>query len=170
MEELDDSWIDEFEKNENKYKTFYKEDNHFIKIHYIYMNHDFIIEKIKEEKIELKKANILSREEIISLIKHNNVDNYNKYSLFSILKYNIHLDPSDLKTFIKSKQTSLNSTPFSFLTSIVNIDTIFFEPTIYMFQDLNELLFLFWKPNANLNKTKRIFIHTKNKNKTVKHF
>lgn len=167
MEELDDSWIDEFEKNENKYKTFYKEDNHFIKIHFVYMNRDFTIEKIKEEKIELKIDNHLSREEMISLIKHNNIDNHNKYSLFSILKYNIHLDPSELKTFIKSRSY------FSFLTCIRNIDTIFFEPTIYMFQDLNELLFLFWKPCKNtnsINKTKRIFIHTKNKNKTVKHF
>jgi hypothetical protein len=166
MEELDNSWIQEFEILDSQYKNFYKEDNHFIKIRFVYINNDLVIEKIKEEEIKLNTVNFLSREEMISLIKHNNIDNRKKYSLFSILKYNIDLEPSSLKTFIKTKTTNLSN--FCFLSSIRNIDTIHFEPTIYMFQELNELLFLFWQPteNTNSHKTKRIFI--KAKNKTIK--
>ena len=160
MEELDDSWIRDFETTEKKYKLFYKEDIRFIKIHFIYINDDFSIEKIRETKVTLKTPNFLSKEEIISLIKHNNIDNRIKYSLFSILKYNIHLDANLLKPFLKSASSS----QFSFLTSVCNINSITFEPSICMFQDLNEVLFLFSKPSVNaMNKTKRIFIHAKNK-------
>lgn len=167
MEELDDSWILDFENTEKKYKFFYKEDIRFIKIHFIYIDDDFSIERIKETKLTLNTPNFLSKEEIISLIKHNNVDNHIKYSLFSILKYNIHLDSDLLKPFLKSGSSS---SQFDFLTSVCNINNITFEPSIYMFQDLNELLFLFSKSNVNkntTNKTKRVFIHSKNK--TIKH-
>ena len=166
MEELDDSWIHEFETTEKKYKYFYKADIHSIKIHFVYMSKDFTIEKIKEEKINLKTLNILSRDEIVYLIKNNHLDNRIKYSLFSILKYNIDLEPSELKPFLKS--TALSS---SFLTPIRNIDSISFEPSIDMFQDLNHLFFFYLQPNESVklnNKTRRIFIHSKNKNKTVK--
>lgn len=163
MEELDDSWIRDFENTEKKYKFFYKEDIRCIKIHFIYIDDDFSMEKIKETKITLNTPNFLSKEEIISLIKHNNVDNHIKYSLFSILKYNVNLDADLLKPFLKSASSTCQ---FEFLTSVCNINSITFEPSIYMFQDLNEVLFLFSKSNVNkntINKTKRIFIHSKNK-------
>lgn len=164
MEELDDSWIRDFENIEKKYKFFYKEDIRFIKIHFIYINDDFSMEKIKETKLTLTTPNFLSKEEMISLIKHNNVENHVKYSLFSILKYNIDLDADLLKPFLKSG--SSRDPQFEFLTSVCNINSITFKPSIYMFQDLNELLFLFSKSPLNkntLNKTKRVFIRSRNK-------
>jgi hypothetical protein len=175
INELDDSWIYEFEKIDKDYKHFYKENVTFLKLHCIYINKNNEIEKIKQDKIILKTPNTLSREEVVSIIKHNNVDANMKYSLLSILKYNISLEPIHLHHFLKSKQ--LHS-QYDYLTLIKNIDNITFSPCIYMFQELNELFIIFYqnpvneenKPNSSVkNGTKKIYIKN-NKNKTSRIF
>jgi len=171
--DLDDSWILHFENTEEEYKYFYKENIQSIKLRYMYINNDNVLEKIKEETILLKKANVLSREEIVMLINNNNKINNTTYSVLSLLKYNIDLEPYNLKTFLKKSPSVPN-----YLTNIKNIEDIYFLPTIYMFQDLNDIILLFYEKQGhttNKNVTKKIFIKQNtsshshsHKNKTYK--
>ena len=50
-----------------------------------------------------------------------------RYSLLSILKFNINLEPIHLKTFLRNKNPSIGA---PFLQSIKNLDTIKFEKSI----------------------------------------
>jgi tRNA G10 N-methylase Trm11 len=143
LEELDDSWILEFENIEDEYKYFYKENIQTIKVRYMYINKENYLEKIKEENIILNTPNILSREEIVTLVKNNNKINNTQYTLLSLLKYNIDLEPINLKTFLKTTNKP------NYLTSIKTIDTIYFSPSIYMFQDLNDVFIIFYEPKEN---------------------
>ena len=149
--ELDTSWVDEFDKNDNEYKSYYNEELTFINLHCIYINKNSEISKVHEEQIHFKTPGTLSREEVIGLIKRNTFCDNMKYSLLSILKFNINIEPINLKTFIKSKETSLNIGNH-FLYSVKNIDAIYFDKSIGMFHDINDLLIIYYdKNNGNNN-------------------
>jgi hypothetical protein len=178
--ELDNSWIKDFESLEQDYKQYYKEDINSIRLHCIYVNRENDIDKIKEEKIILSRPNQISREEMIGLIKKNNIYRNIKYTILSILKFNINLEPENLKTFIKNSCRSENNDnnqviENEFLTSIKNIDAISFNKTISMFQDLNDLFIVFYeKDSTNINNKKesvgseKVDYMSPDKNKTKK--
>jgi len=175
-EELDEEWINKFEKTDKLFQDFYLDDIYYTEIHLIYINTSNNIEKIKEEHFLLSSPNYISREEIIGILKRNTNINNKKYSLLSILKCNITLKPQDIKNFLKSK--NLTDYLDDFLLPIKNIDAISFEKTINMFQDLNDILFIFYektaeeiKKSAN-NVTKKVYLNQKshNKNGTRKQF
>ena len=44
--EMDNSWIDEYEKNEIKYNDFYKEDIKHIKVYSLLINKNLMLENI----------------------------------------------------------------------------------------------------------------------------
>lgn len=174
IEDLDLSWINEFEKIDNEYKIYYTEELSFIRIHSIYVNKNNEIDKIREEKILLKNPGILQKEELLSIIKHNSFSNQIKYSLLSLLKFNINLEPINLKTFLRNKNPAIGA---PFLQSIKHLDSIKFEKSITMFHDINELLIIFHeKINKQIhinssefkdNRTKKVFINSNpNKKKT----
>ena len=176
IEDLDLSWINEFEKIDNEYKIYYSEELSFIRIHSIYVNSNNEIEKVREEKLLLRVPGVLQKEELLSIIKHNSFSNEVKYSLLSILKFNISLEPIHLKTFLRNKNPAIGA---PFLQSIKNLDTIKFEKSITMFHDINELLIIFHqkinKPirvSSDLteisNRTKKVFINSNPKKKTKK--
>jgi len=172
IEDLDNSWLEEFEKSDNEYKNYYTEELSFIKITSLYVNKDNNIEKLREEKILLKVPGFLQKEELISMIKHNSFLNQIKYSVLSILKFNINIEPIHLKTFLKTKNKNVGGL---FLQSVKNIDTIKLEKSISLFHDINEIFIIFhekiYKPlfNTNIpnNKTKKVFINS-NTNKYTK--
>lgn len=176
IEDLDLSWINEFEKIDNEYKIYYTEELSFIRIHSIYVNKNNEIDKIREEKILLKNPGILQKEELLSVIKHNSFSNQIKYSLLSLLKFNINIEPINLKTFLRNKNPAIGA---PFLQSIKHLDSIKFEKSIAMFHDINELLIIFHeKINKQThvnssefkdNRTKKVFINSNpNKKKTKK--
>lgn len=149
--ELDSSWIEEFENADKDFKMFYAEDMTFVKIHYIYINEENEIEKIKEDKILFKVNGILLKEDLINIIKHNSILNSRKYSLLSLLKFNLNIDPMHLKSFLKNRNNNANiGSPF--LQPLKEIDTIHFEKSITFFHDINELLFLFRRKDISKNK------------------
>jgi hypothetical protein len=172
LQDIDTSWIEEFENLDKEYKDYYTEELATIKIHYIYVNKNNEIERIIQDKLILKTIGTLSKEELISIIKHATICNQVKYSLLYILKYNINLDPIYLKTFIRNKDTLKNiGTPF--LQSIKNIDSIKFDKSISMFHDLNNLFIIFYDKNkdkltnnSTSDKTKKIFINPNSFKKT----
>ena len=169
--DIDFSWIEEFENLDKEYKDYYTEDLAFIKIHCIYVNKDNEIDKVLQDKIILKTPGLLSKEEIVSLIKHNMICNETKYTLLYILNFNINLDPIYLKTFIKSKDP-LSVIGGNYLKSIKNIDAIKLDKCISMFHDLNDLLIIFYNKCAfassdtNRSGTRKIYINPTSLKKT----
>jgi hypothetical protein len=172
IEDLDFTWLQEFENIDKDYKNYYSEELQFIKIHSIYVDKDNSIEKVKEEKVLLKSPGILQKEELLGIIKHNSFSNEFKYSLLSILKFNIHILPENLNTYLRSKNENIGSL---FLQSIKNIDSIRFEKSISLFHDINEIIIIFYQPNYkeyftnsahhNNSSTKKIFINPLKKTK-----
>jgi hypothetical protein len=140
FEELDTSWINEFEELDKDFNSYYKEELSFIRINYIYINTQNEIVNISEENCLFKTPGMLSKEELIGLIKHNTINNAIKYSLLSLLKYNIDFEPINLKTFLRSTDKNIGKT---YLKSLTNIDNIFFEQSISLFHDLNNLFIIF---------------------------
>ena len=165
---LDDEWINKFEKTDRLYKDFYKDDVYYINLRIIYINRDNEIDKIKNESLLTHYPNKISQEQIFEILKKSALDSERRYSLLSILRYNINLEPDQIKNYL------LNGDDKKYLSVIKNIDTIIFEKTINMFQDLNDLIILFYekskdlkKPDAN-NCTKKIYLRSLNHKKTIK--
>jgi len=164
---LDDGWIKEFENNDKLYRDFYKDDVHYISIQFVYVNKMNEIEKISNEQYLLTKPNILVHNELIKILKMYSVTGNTRYSLLSILKYNITISPDEITNFVKTNSDSWYT---NYLTIIKNIDDIKFDKTINIFQDLNELTILFYEKQfeKNINNyTKRIHLHKQHK-KTIK--
>jgi len=168
-EVLDEEWINEFEKTDKLFQDFYLDDIYYTEIHFVYINTSNDIEKIKEDHFLLSTPNYISREEIIGLLKRNTIVNNKKYSLLSILKCNITVKPEEVKNFLKS--SNLTDYLDNFLVPIKNIDAITFEKTINMFQDLNDLLFIFYEKSdeelkrSSNNVTKKVYLNQKSKHK-----
>jgi hypothetical protein len=182
----------------------------------IYVNNDNKITNVIKEVLVLQNENIVSRPELVDIIKKNSFFLDKRYSVLSILKYNIigkeknsdeeeeeasdsdveeaqasdeeeedsdeEEDQDDVNTItscISDYDIDFNS---SYLTVIKNIEDIQLENTLPSFQDLNEILILFYDKNniadINTNKTpsfsqtKRVYINNKNKintkNKTTR--
>jgi hypothetical protein len=146
-DELNDDWIINFEETDKLYKDFYKDNIDYINVDFIYINDDNEIEKIKQDSFLLSQQNYITRDELIGLLKKNSIDNDKRYSLLSILKYNITLEADDIKNFLLTPDLSLYNERF--LTINKHIDTIFFEKTITMFQDLNNVYFIFYEKTKN---------------------
>jgi hypothetical protein len=162
---LNDDWIHDLEKNDKLYQDFYKDNVYYINIHCVYINKESEIDKIKTDSFLMSQINCITREEIIGILKHNTVDDIcsKQYSLLSILKYNISLDIEEVVSFLRADSYNLDNYNNAFLTSIKNIDTIYFDRTIHMFQDLNDLFIIYYektkeKYKENHSITKKIFL------------
>jgi hypothetical protein len=122
----------------------------------------------------MKNHNVISREEIIDIIKRNSLYNKNNYSLLSILKYNITVNPENVSDFLNiNDNENIEYYNSQFLTILQHIDSIFFEKTISMFQELNTLFIIFYeKDNSKFgnNFTKKIYLRKNNQkhNKTIR--
>lgn len=147
---FDTNWIEEFEKVDNQYEIFYSEDVTFLQLRYIYIDRLDTVQTIKEEKIIIKDHNILSREELIGILKKNCFHNNTRYTVLSILKYNLDLNPNDIKFFLTTDKCP------NYLSIVKNIDDIPLKQTITMFQDLNDVIIIFYEKNNPLNQTKRV--------------
>lgn len=149
---LDDTWIREFENTDKLYKDFYKDNIYYINLRVIYVNRGNEIDKIKQESFLMSKPNVITREEILSIIKRNAVEHHKRYSLLSILKYNILLDPDHVKYYLH------NSVNQEYLTVVKNIDHIPFEKSISMFQDINDLILIFYEKSKSESMTKKVYV------------
>lgn len=166
---LDDEWIENFDKIDNLYKDFYKDDLYYVNLKILYINRENEINKIKYETFLMSFPNKITREEIIEILKKNSIDNSKRYTLLAMLKYNINLEPDEIKHYLKNDYNQ------KYLSVIKNIDTIIFEKTINMFHDLNDLIFIFYEKSNEIkkadpnNSTKKIYLRSLSSNKkTIK--
>jgi hypothetical protein len=164
--EFDTDWINEFEKVDKDYASFYLEDLNYVKVTIIYVNNSNELEKIKEEKIFLQKSNNISREEIIGILKRNNTKDDKTFTIMTMLKYNLDLEPTDVRSFLLNNTNGANESEY--LSVVKDVDEIAWNRTISMFQDLNNLFIIFYEnekikmqqqksENGN-GKTKRIYL------------
>ena len=161
---LNNEWIRKFAETDQLYKDFYKDDIYYTNLNIIYVNNDNEIEKIKQESFLLSQCNYITTEEIIKILKENMTDQSKKYSLLSILKYNITLNPENVISYL-SHDYSVNSNDF--LTSINHIMPITFEKSISMFHDLTDLIIIFYDKSVRTcphNVTKKIVLRRNRKN------
>jgi len=166
---LDDEWINNFEKNDRLYQDFYKDDLYYVNLRSIYINRSNEIDKISHESFLLTIPNKITREEILEILKKSSIDNEMRYTLLSILRYNINLEPDEVKNYLKNEVTD------EYLSVIKNIDAVTFEKSINMFQDLNDLILIFYEKSKEINKintnnsTKKIYLRDSITNKkTIK--
>ena len=167
--ELNDEWINNFEKTDKLYEEYYKDDLYYVNLKFIYLNRDNEIEKIKQEPFLMTNTNYVLREEILGILKKSINEDNRKYTLMCILRYNFLLEPDDIQLFLKNPDEK------DFLTIIKNIDTVKFEKTIHMFHDLNDLIFIFFEKSQELKvydpnrATKKIYLRSlSTRKKTIK--
>jgi hypothetical protein len=167
--ELNDEWINNFEKTDKLYEDYYKDDLYYVNLKFIYLNRENEIEKIKQEPFLMTTPNYILREEILGILKKSINEDNRKYTLMSILRYNFLLEPDDIHFFLKNPEEK------DFLTIVKNIDTIQFEKTIHMFQDFNDLIFIFFEKSQELKvsdlsrATKKIYLRPlTTRKKTIK--
>jgi len=166
---LNDDWLHCFDKVDELYKDFYKDNVYYVDIKILYVNRKNEIEKIKESPFLMSRPNCICREEILEILKKCSLEDDRKYSLLSILRYNILLEPDEVKQYL------YDSSDRSYLNIIKNIDAIYFEKTINMFHDLNDIILIFYEKSDELKEidpnkcTKRIYFRSLNgKKKTIK--
>jgi len=183
---LDDEWIVKFESLDKPYKDFYKDDIYYTNIHFFYVNRNNDIDKIKQELFLFSKPNVITREEVIGLLKKYSFDNDKRYTLLSILKYNVTLNENDVTDYLYKHNNNNDDNNYNsdnnnnddnindvFLTKITNIDAISFEKSISMFHDVNDLLFVFFEKSTELKKnnntiTKKIYLHSNHMRKNMR--
>ncbi len=139
---LDTGWIQEFDRIDKQYDSFYLDEVSCIRIHCIYIDKNNQIVTVKERPYNLKIVNYLSREELLSILKMTSFMNQSRYKLLSMLQYNFDLDPQNIQSFL-SIDENCESISNQFCTIIKNIDTIKWNKTIKMFRELNSLYFVF---------------------------
>jgi len=174
--DLDTSWINEFEKVDKDYESFYMEKLNYVKITFIYVNKLDEIDRVKEDKIFINNTNIISKEEIIEILKKNSIIENKKFKIITILKYNLDLEPLEVRKFLLNNDNNTN-TDNSYLSVIKSITEIKWEKSISMFQDLNNLIIIFYENNKNKNneniinnckKSKKNYMALSSHSKTIK--
>jgi len=157
--DIDTSWITEFEKVDRDYSSFYKEDVATIQLQFVYINKNNEVETTKQDTYLLEQVNVISQEEVMDIIHRHCLFHGKQYTLLSILKYNIDLEPIDVRDFL------LNPSGNSFLSPVNTVHSIPLNKTISMFQDLNNLTILFREADASSilanAKTKRVIIRVR---------
>ena len=97
-----------------------------------------------------------------------------------MLKYNLDLEPLEVRKFLLTddNDNNKNDTDNLYLSVIKNITEIKWEKSISMFQDLNNLIIIFYENNKNddnnknvinkYKKTKKNYMSLSNHSKTIK--
>lgn len=163
-ENLDTSWIKQFKAEEYNYNDFYKEPITSILFYVLYIKDKELIH-VDSNRCILENGN-LNRERLVSLIKQYETREI-KYKLTGLLRYNIDLNPEEIRDFINEENVSDR-----FMTAEKYLNTIHYNDSIHMFQDLNALYFIYEATSeAHVNQTKKITWHnnkTKRNKKNLK--
>jgi len=170
--DIDNNWVDTYKKNEEHYNDFYNEKVSTIQVFFLYINSEKDLVNIKQESHTLNVVNILPREQLIALIKEKQLLNKVKYKLFSLVRYNINLQPEEIDDFIGPNEIGPNEIGPNeigpneigpndtnneytnrFFTPENHVNDIYFQDTISIFQDLNSLYIIFKADPPNKKKS-----------------
>lgn len=139
-EAIDESWATNYKNANKEYDQFYRADVNVIHISSIYINNKNEIQQITRDPKQLSVSNYLTKDEITEFIKckMKSLNENENIKNISIFKYNINIDPENVEYFLKTNHN------FNYLTPVKKIKDILFEQTITFFNDLNELIILFY--------------------------
>jgi hypothetical protein len=162
--DIDTEWINEFNQIDNNYKHLYLEDLSYILLNCIYINNGNEIIQIKKEKIMIDETkNLITKDKLVKILKRYNNNNGKIYNVSSILKYNIDLEPENIKYYINENELKeKEKNPNNFIEVVKKIDNIHWKRSIKMFEDLNNLIIIFYQ---NYKDTRRILFKN---NKSLK--
>ena len=111
-----------------------------IKTYITYINTDNEIEIINQKKIYLNNDdNIVTRHQLIDVIKNSQKKNKLKYKLISIMVYNIHVTPESLPNYIE------NPSEFISLYTLNRIESFELKPTLRLLKKYNGIYFFFFE-------------------------
>lgn len=162
--DLDTSWIDEFNDEEEKYSSFYKQPIDNIKIVLFFINEKNELFSSRKYKVKIINE-IITKPQILNIIKNNILHHDINYYPSFILKFNIDLDPENIEAFIDKPDK------FNFLTQTNYMKDITWDKTIKSLQSLNTLYILMKRRvyHTTNNATKRVYIRNKRKKTRRKH-
>jgi len=159
MEKLEleeDDWITQIEKEDKMYNDFYYEKIENVWIYYLYINKGKELEYIKKENVFLNDTKI-TKENLLYLLRTNSILNKRKYSLVSMLQYNLDLKPENVTNYLRKPN---NDDVFDVKSKI---DDIKWKDTISLFQDLNCLYILYRERKKTCRGTKKNYKNSHNK-------
>jgi hypothetical protein len=135
-EPLSWDWIDPFTQIDKLYEDFYKAENYYIYVTFLYVDPDNQIEKVNK-KAHILETNPISKEQVKQWTHPSDTE----YEWVSMLQYNHQSSPEDIQKGLPQENT----------WKVIEKPTtsIYFDKTIQMFQDLNELLFIFRRRRSN---------------------
>ena len=154
-----------------------------IKIYLTYINTDNEIETIRQKKLSIERGtNIVTRSQLINIVKDNQKRHNVKYKLMSVMVHNINVTPDTLASYIE------NPGDFISLFTLSRIDSFELQPTISMLKQYNGIYFFFFEcppdpvsassastpasasSKNRANHTRRVYIaNTTNRNKTKRY-
>ena len=143
-----------------------------IKLTYIFINNVNEVDKVSQEIYNMVTPNIITKEEIIKLLKNNiKTREIKKYTITSLLQYNVDIENEKLAENYLNEEYIVDELNFlPFLNIIKEIRNIYWKPSLPIFKELNELFIIYYENielKNNNNITKRIYMK-KMKNKTYK--
>ena len=156
----DDEWIENIEKEDDLYKDFYLEKNDNIRLNIIYVNRNNNVENIKKDKYFLNQQ-MIPKSDLLYLLKTKSIYQNNKYSLLSIIQYNIDLLPEDVNDYL------LNPKKYNFFKLCKTLDEIHWKDSINLFKDINSLYLIYYEKKNKNNTTKKIYLRTAKKKNNI---
>jgi hypothetical protein len=156
---LDVDWVQEFEKDEEIYKDFYKDTIESVRIFVLCVDKKNNLFHIKKSLCTLENSEI-KKETLIKILKENMYHNEVKYRPISILKWNMDMEPGEVAGYLR------DNSKFNFLSVESKINTLKFNDSINLFHNINSLYIVYhesWK--SFNNRTKKIYIGSKKLNR-----
>jgi hypothetical protein len=134
-----------------------------IKTYITYINADNEIETITQKKIPINNnENIITRKQLLEVVKNNQRKNNTKYKLISVMVYNIHVTPESLPNYIE------NPNDFISLFTLNRIESFELKPTLRLLKKYNGIYFFFFEcPDDNESPLKKNV--TKNADSFIRH-
>lgn len=183
--ELSLDWLIETEKITQINENYHPELMTTIQIHYIYINVNSYIEKIKSDTLSISDTKITSDQLMELSEKNRKVESKQKYNLVDVFIYNVDLPSENIQEYVKNANS--NQLFKTFFKSHNITDDMNVHPSIFIFHSINSIYFIYQereldltqeikpilkigKPNDNPKKhsTKRVSINVKQQRNTRK--
>ena len=162
IDELDTSWVETYVKKDSEKELMCITDIDTIKCFLIYIDNNNGIQDTKSFDFELDTTNLISKEEVIGLIKKYSINKNIRFGFNSIITYNVMLENDDIDDYVKISDDSYDKERFLKITSSIN--DINLKPCIQIFHDINSLFIVFKSQNSSHNITKKIYIKSSKSN------
>ena len=152
-EELDISWIDSHERENNINQNYYREPVGEIIMKCIYINKHSEIEDVVSETYDItscgeENESVITKEEILYFIQRKKQIEHSKYNLIDILVYCVDIEPEQIQNYSKNENNDEISQKFMRTHSIFN--EIVLPDSIFIFHSVNAVYFIFKERKSHL--------------------